>query len=268
MRKYELTYLVSDSVPESDLNKVTGKVAGIVEELGGKIAKEDIWGRRKLAYPIKKQDFATYVTIYLDLPAEKAIEFEKDLRHIDGIVRQLMIVTEYSNEQLTLTAQEIAETKEIEEVIGGEKSFEAVEGETEESRDLMAKRESQEEEPHFASTSTEATADQEASRGADAEEIEKELSEPEVVEEVEEIAEEEPSQEPEEEKPVRVDKKKVEEKAEKPSVSAKASLDGKKTPAKKKPSFAKATADEKVSDEVERLSKLNEELDDILKDEL
>lgn len=272
MRKYELTYLVSDDVPESDLNKVTGKVAGIVEELGGKIAKEDIWGRRKLAYPIKKQDFATYVTIYLDLPAERAIEFEKDLRHIDGIVRQLMTVKDYGAEELTLTAEEVAETKEIEEVIGGEKSFEAVEGETEESRRLMAKREAQEieGEPHFAK----------ASRGADAgepiKEAEKEISseikeeveteprlaeekesEPEVVEEAKEITKEEPTEKPEDKKPVGIEKKKAE-KAEKV----------KKTPTKKKSSPAKATADEKVSDEVERLSKLNEELDDILKDEL
>ena len=63
MRKYELTYLISDNVPESDLNKVTGKINGYVTSLTGKILKEEIWGRRKLAYPIKKQDFATYVTI-------------------------------------------------------------------------------------------------------------------------------------------------------------------------------------------------------------
>lgn len=225
MRKYELTYLVSDEIKESDLNKVTGKVTGFVKELGGNVTKEDIWGRRKLAYPIKKQDFATYVTLYFDLPALKAIEFEKDLRHIDGILRQLMIVKEEGKEKLELTAEDIAATEDIKDVIGGEKSFEAVEGETEDSRKLMAKREE------------------------------------ETKDEKEEIVEEKVEA--------------VEEKSEQPVVSSEESVEAEnkklqtanhKPQASKKP--AKKKEEEKVNDEVERLSKLNDELDDILKDEL
>ena len=87
MRKYELTYLVSDVIPESDLNKVTGQVSGFVLEQGGTIVKEDIWGRRKLAYPILKQDFATYVTLYFELSADKVITFERDIKHVGGVVR-------------------------------------------------------------------------------------------------------------------------------------------------------------------------------------
>jgi len=207
LRKYELTYLVSDEVPESDLNKVTGKVSGYVKELGGKTTKEEIWGRRKLAYPIKKQDFATYVTLYFDLPADKAIEFEKDLRLIDGVLRQLMIIKELSNEKITLTTEDIIQPEEIAKVTGGEKSFEAVIGETEDSKSLMAKRQEEK------------------------------------VETVEEVKEE-IKEEVKEEKPKKVAKKKEE------------------TPS------AEATKGKKVNDEVERLSKLNDELDDILKDEL
>lgn len=146
MRKYELTYLISDNVPESELNKVTGKINGYVDSLGGKILKEEIWGRRKLAYPIKKLDFATYVTINFDLPPENAIELEKNIGLSSKIVRHLMIVKDFGEEALSLTAEEIADTASIEEVIGGEKSFEAVEGEKEESKDLMSVREKEEKE--------------------------------------------------------------------------------------------------------------------------
>ena len=92
MRQYELTYLISDNVPESDLNKVTGKVGGYVTSGSGKILKEEIWGRRKLAYPIKKQDFATYVTLNFEMPAEKVNEFEHNIFMSSKIVRHLMIV--------------------------------------------------------------------------------------------------------------------------------------------------------------------------------
>ena len=140
MREYELTYLISDNVPESDLNKVTGKVGGYVAAAGGKVLKEEIWGRRKLAYPIQKQEFATYVTINFEMPASKVNEFEKNIFMTSKIVRHLMIVKGFGTEELTLTEEDIAGTEAIAKVVGGEKSFEAVVGKTEESRDLMAKR--------------------------------------------------------------------------------------------------------------------------------
>lgn len=235
LRKYELTYLVSDEVPESDLNKVTGKVSGYVKELGGKTTKEEIWGRRKLAYPIKKQDFATYVTLYFDLPANKAIEFEKDLRLIDGVLRQLMIIKELSNEKITLTTEDIIQPEEIAKVTGGEKSFEAVIGETEDSKSLMAKR--QEEKVETV----------EEVKEIETKEVEKKTVAPKaktVKEKTVEVEKEEIKEEVKEEKPKKVAKKKEE------------------------ISSAEATKGKKVNDEVERLSKLNDELDDILKDEL
>lgn len=233
-----MTYLISDLVREGDLNKVTGKIASFVTSFGGKVAKEDIWGRRKLAYPIKKQDFATYVTIYFSLPADKMKEFDRDVRLTDGIVRHLTIVREFGEEALTLTAKEIADTEEIEKVIGGEKSFEAVEGETEESKELMAKREKEEKKEEKASVSKTTE--------------EKVVTEDETVEELaEEIAEK--AEELKETVLEKVEKSKTV--SEKPKKSA----------AKKEKAVKE---DKKVSDEVERLSKLNEELDDILKDEL
>lgn len=252
MRKYELTYLVSDKVPESDLNKVTGKVAGFISDLGGKTNKEDIWGRRKLAYPIKKEEFATYVTLYFELPSEKTVEFERDMILAEGILRHLLIVSETKEEKLTLTTEDIAEAGEIKEVVGGEKSFEALEGETEESRDLMAVREDKEEKTP-----------------------EKPAEEIKPVEIIEEKPE--PEEKPKKEKAsakakeTKVSEEKVTEKTakeetvEKPE-ETKESEEAKeeKKPAKK---TKKETKDES-DNEADRLSKLNEKLDDILGDEL
>lgn len=212
MRKYELTYLISDEVSEADLNKVTGKVSGFIVAMKGKIEKEEVWGRRKLAYQIKKQDFATYVTLYFSLPADKVKEFDQELRLTTQVVRHLLLVKEYDSEKITLTADEIANTSDIEEVIGGE-SAEVVEIE-----------------PVV------------------------ETKEEEKTEEVEEVAVEETVEAPlvetvEEEKIEKIVKEPKEVKEEKVEAPKKA---------KKK----------EVSDEAERLSKLNEELDDILKDEL
>ncbi len=227
MRQYELTYMISDEVRETDLNKVTGKIAGLINGLGGKVTKEDIWGRRKLCYTIKKQDFATYVTVYFSLPADKARELEREIRLETTIIRQLMMVKDYGDQTITLTQDEIAGTEEIEALIG-HKSFEAIEGETEQSRDLMAVREEK------------------------TEEVEEEAKEEKI--ETEDVAEEKVEEPKEEAKPVK--KEKIAK--EKAVVEEKEEVKPVRKVAKKK----------EPADEAERLSKLNEELDDILKDEL
>jgi small subunit ribosomal protein S6 len=235
MREYELTYLISDNVPEAELNKVTGKVGGYVTSLDGKILKEEIWGRRKLAYPIKKQSFATYVTLNFSLPAEKANEFEHNIFMSSKIIRHLMIVQDYGTEKLTLTAEDVAETKEITEVIGGEKSFEAVVGETEESKDLMAVR------------------------GDEEKTDEEEVKEAKTEDETPETVAEETSEKTEE-----IQEEKTEDvKTEKPKKEAKAE---KKAETKEKK--AKVSKKEKPEDEADRLSKLDKELDDILGEDL
>lgn len=274
MRKYELTYLISDKVQESDLNKVTGKISGVIGELGGKVAKEEIWGRRKLAYPIQKQDFATYVTLNFNLPALSVITLEREIKLTDGILRHLLIVKDMGDEEITLTADEIAGTNDIEAVIGGEKSFEAVVGETKESKNLMAKREeekssetlvasneSKEEDEKESAVEIETKSDESAfAKAAEddtkAKEVKKsrakkETAEPVKSEESFDIAQDKKAEEPKKEK-----------------AAAKKSLDKVQDKPAKKPLDAARDKAAKEDSEVERLSKLNDELDDILKDEL
>lgn len=236
MRQYELTYLVSDKVAESDLNKITGKVGGFVVDAEGKVLKEEIWKRRKLAYPINKQEFATYVTLNFEVLADKVREIEHDLKITPQIIRHLLILREMGEEKLTLTSDEIVGTEDIEEVIGGEKSFEAVLGETEESRDLMAKREQEEDSSE--------SADQLISKSA------KEIAEEPVT-----------GEEPKVKKPRAKKSEEKPEEAETTEVVEVPTVEGGKKPTRKRTKPV-------VSSEAERLAKLDEELDNLLKDDL
>lgn len=248
MRQYELTYLISDLVPEAEINKVTGKVGGYVTDAEGKIIKEEVWGRRKLAYPIQKQEFATYVTIIIELPPHKALEFEHNIKMTSKIVRHLMLVQDGGVKEFSLSADEIVKESEIEELLG-EKSFEMVEGETEESRDLMAVREDK------------------------SEESEEEVAESTEAEATPEIVEEKPAEVTEE---AAVEDQGLEDKGqneEEVIAEVKPKKAATKKPAKKAAktsSSAEATADlrEEQPDEADRLTKLDKELDDILGDDL
>lgn len=292
MRQYELTYLVSDSVSESDLTSVTGKIGGYISDEGGKILKEESWGRRKLAYAINKQLFATYITCSFELEPDKLRSLEREIKHENDVIRHLLIVKDFGKEALTLTAEDIAATKEIEEVVGGEKSFEAVEGETEESKDLMAVRGEDAE----AEDTSNKIQDTNKSQISNSETPEREIEE--TKEELVKI-EKEPI-EIAKEKPEVKEKIEIKETAKKPAVkkvakkaddkeiviasqpkAAKQSIkkiataeddlamtDDKKVEIKKSVKKKAIKKDESVSDEADRLAKLNQELDDILGEDL
>lgn len=89
MKQYELVVLFHPDL-EIDLEKPLKKVQQIISNEGGKIGKTDIWGKRKLAYQIKKEDFAVYVYFELELPAESVSKVESTLNIADEVLRYLL----------------------------------------------------------------------------------------------------------------------------------------------------------------------------------
>ena len=75
---------------EVDLEKGSKRVEKIITDGGGKITKTDNWGKRKLAYPIKKQEFAVYVFYTVDMPAENVSKVEQTFNITDEIIRFLI----------------------------------------------------------------------------------------------------------------------------------------------------------------------------------
>ena len=55
MRNYELVCVIQPDLDETAFNGLLDRVKGWVTESGGVVDKVDIWGRRKLAYNIRKQ---------------------------------------------------------------------------------------------------------------------------------------------------------------------------------------------------------------------
>jgi ribosomal protein S6 len=55
MRSYELMFIVHPEMDESAFSELVDKVKGWITDSGGQIEKVDLWGKRKLAYPIQKQ---------------------------------------------------------------------------------------------------------------------------------------------------------------------------------------------------------------------
>jgi len=86
---YEIAVLYHPDL-EIDLEKAESRVKKIITDNQGKITKTDNWGKRKLAYPIKKQDFAVYVFYTVEMPAENVQKIEQTFNITGEIIRFLI----------------------------------------------------------------------------------------------------------------------------------------------------------------------------------
>ncbi|MDO8591887.1 MAG: 30S ribosomal protein S6 [bacterium] len=86
---YEIAVLYHPDL-EIDLEKASSKVEKIIADNGGKITNTDNWGKRKLAYPIAKNDFAVYVFYSVEMPATGVQKVEQTFNITDEIIRFLI----------------------------------------------------------------------------------------------------------------------------------------------------------------------------------
>jgi small subunit ribosomal protein S6 len=89
LNQYEVAVLYHPDL-EIDLEKAENRVTKIIADNGGKISKTDNWGKRKLAYPIKKQEFALYVFYTVEMPGENVGKVEETFNITDEIIRFLI----------------------------------------------------------------------------------------------------------------------------------------------------------------------------------
>ena len=109
-REYETIYIMRPSVDPDEADRVVGRAKEIIASLQGKLLKLENWGRRKLAYTIKRESRGVFVYLkyagYQDLVAE----LERNLRLIDSVVRfqTILINPEVSLEQYQVEAADLA----------------------------------------------------------------------------------------------------------------------------------------------------------------
>ena len=90
MKEYELTVLVHPDL-EANLDTVLDKVRALVTDNGGEIIKEDNWGKKKLAYSIRREEFAVYMYFEVKLPAEALLKISNVLNITDEVLRYLLV---------------------------------------------------------------------------------------------------------------------------------------------------------------------------------
>ena len=90
-RQYELVYILAPTVTDAEAEELQAEIAEQIGTLGGSIESTDVWGRRKLAYPIKRFNEGLYVVQLITGPGTMLAEIERRLRVRDQVLRQLTV---------------------------------------------------------------------------------------------------------------------------------------------------------------------------------
>ena len=86
-REYETIYILRPDSTSDVISQVNQKVRGVIEAGGGIIIKIDNWGKRKLAYEVKKQLKGIYLFFSYLGTAGLVEELERNLRLTDSVIR-------------------------------------------------------------------------------------------------------------------------------------------------------------------------------------
>lgn len=118
LRTYEALYIVSPELEDDAIQAVADAVEKIVIDSGGNTVRLDIWGKRRLAYPVKKFNEGCYVLFRFSAEPAVLPKLENHYRLSDAIIRHLIV---HFDEQTLKVEAEQNRRKEEEIRQGGDR---------------------------------------------------------------------------------------------------------------------------------------------------
>jgi small subunit ribosomal protein S6 len=115
MKEYELTVVIHPDL-EVDIETPLKKVRDIVTVAGGKITSEDNWGKKKLAYRIKNEDFGVYVYLEVELPSDAPLKISNTLNITDEVLRYLLVTVDHKGRKALAEQENAAKSRASEGV--------------------------------------------------------------------------------------------------------------------------------------------------------
>ena len=108
---YETVFILSTSLGDDGITATIDKFKSLIEA-HGTIDSVDDWGKRRLAYPINKQNEGHYTLINFTSSPEFTAELDRIYKITDGVIRSLIVRKEAKKEK----PQKVAEAKKAVEV--------------------------------------------------------------------------------------------------------------------------------------------------------
>ena len=94
-RQYEAVYIFDSTLEETAINEKLSRFHALVPQSSGEQPRLNHWGKRTLAYPIKKKETGYYVVANFQAEPAQLPEFERAIKLDDGVLRFLVVVNEH-----------------------------------------------------------------------------------------------------------------------------------------------------------------------------
>ncbi|HEX7057556.1 MAG TPA: 30S ribosomal protein S6 [Bacilli bacterium] len=91
MRKYEVMYIIRSDIEQEAIDATVEKVQGIITGGNGEVTKNEVLGKRRLAYEIKKFRDGIYVVVNFTAGPEVVKELDRLLKISDEIIRHIIV---------------------------------------------------------------------------------------------------------------------------------------------------------------------------------
>jgi len=90
-RVYEVVFIIDPATPDEDLTRLRDNFQNIVTEQGGRLVKNEVMGRRQLAYRIGRANEGIYVLFEVEGTGREIAELERRMRVSDQVLRYLTV---------------------------------------------------------------------------------------------------------------------------------------------------------------------------------
>ena len=90
MTKYEMLYILDNSLSDEAKDGIIKKIEDLVTKNGGVVEKTDRWGVKKLQYPINYKSEGFYVLMTFEAAKSLVVEIKRIIGITDGIIRRLI----------------------------------------------------------------------------------------------------------------------------------------------------------------------------------
>ena len=135
MALYEHVYLARPDLSAQQVEELTAQYKGVIEQMGGKVAKNEYWGVKSLSYRIRKNRKAHFTLLNIEAPSAAVTEIERQQRINEDVLRTLTVRVDELEEAPSAMMRKVDRDRDRDERRGfGDRGFDRDRGDRDRGR--------------------------------------------------------------------------------------------------------------------------------------
>ena len=87
IREYETVLIINPDLSDEVVGELIQRFLGVIEKTGGTFLREDRWGKRKMAFEMKKNPRGNYILLHYVSEHATVAELQRTAHNVDGVIR-------------------------------------------------------------------------------------------------------------------------------------------------------------------------------------